>query len=133
MWPRLGGLRTLQLGTVGEMRDRLNALVKSGAKTATGGPWRAEYEADGEEIETVGERLVLVDSGGARIAIVEVARVESHRFVDVPWEFARDEGEGFTSIEDWRLGYRSYYQRTGLSLEDDEPMICLWIRMVEPS
>ncbi|WFF07900.1 hypothetical protein O7622_04805 [Micromonospora sp. WMMD1076] len=33
MWPRIGGLRALALGTPGELRTRLNTLVLSGVKT----------------------------------------------------------------------------------------------------
>ena len=100
MWKRIDGMRTLGLGPPGPFRDELNALVLEGKKTATAGVWRVDYEPDGEDVEAVGERLVLLDSDGRRSGVVEVTRVESHRFADVPWELARDEGEGFTSIED---------------------------------
>jgi hypothetical protein len=46
MWPRLDGLRALELGTPGEMRVRLNDLVVAGLKTATAGTL-AEYEREG--------------------------------------------------------------------------------------
>jgi uncharacterized protein YhfF len=70
------------------MRDRLNALVMSGTKTATAGLWLAEYEPQGEEIDRVGERQVVVDSSGGPAALVEITRVERYRLIDVPWEFA---------------------------------------------
>ncbi|WP_242337741.1 hypothetical protein [Streptomyces formicae] len=35
MWPRVNGMRALELGTAGELRERLNALVLAGQKTAT--------------------------------------------------------------------------------------------------
>jgi uncharacterized protein YhfF len=59
------------------MRDRLNALVLSGSKTATAGLWRAEYEPEGEDVERVGERQVILDSRGAPAAVVEITRVGS--------------------------------------------------------
>ena len=133
MWPRLNGLRAFGLGTPGEMRDRLNALVLSGTKTATAGRWLAEYEAEGEEIDRVGERQVMLDSSGAPVALVEITRVERYRFVDVPWEFALAEGEGFKSIEDWRQRHASYYRRQGFSIQDDDLMVCVWLRMVAPA
>jgi uncharacterized protein YhfF len=132
MWPRIDGLRAFGLGTPGEMRDRLNALVISGAKTATAGLWRAEYEAEDEEIDSVGEHQVMLDSKGAAVTVVEVTRVERYRFRDVPWAFASAEGEGFKSIDDWREGHASFYEREGFSIEDDDLMICVWFQVVGP-
>ena len=63
MWPRVQGLRALELGTPGAFRDELTALVLAGRKQATAG-LLAEYTEEGEELETVGERLVLLDSDG---------------------------------------------------------------------
>jgi uncharacterized protein YhfF len=112
------------------MRDRLNGLVMSGAKTATAGLWRAEYETEDEKIDAVGERQVMLDSKGAPVARVDITRVERYRFVDVPWVFALAEGEGFTSIEDWRQGHASYYAREGFTIEDDDEMVCVWFRLI---
>jgi uncharacterized protein YhfF len=61
--------------------------------------------------------------------VVVVERVESHRFIEVPWEFADAEGEGFTSIEHWREGHRSFFGRLGIEVSDDDRMICIWIRV----
>ena len=132
MWKRIDGMRTLGLGPRGPFRDELNALVLEGKKTATAGVWRVDYEPDGEDVEAVGERLVLLDSDGRRSGVVEVTRVESHRFADVPWELARDEGEGFTSIEDFRSGYRRHYHSTeSVAIADDDLTICVWFVLVE--
>jgi uncharacterized protein YhfF len=49
----------------------------------------------------------------------------------VPWEFADSEGEGFTSIEDWRDGHRGYYERTGTSVAPDDPVVCCWFRVID--
>jgi uncharacterized protein YhfF len=113
------------------MRDRLNALVLSGSKTATAGLWRAEYEPEGEDVERVGERQVILDSRGAPAAVVEITRVDRYRFVDVPWEFALAEGEGFRNIEHWREGHRAYYEPQGFPIQDEDEMVCVWLRVVE--
>ncbi|QNP75510.1 hypothetical protein IAG44_00670 [Streptomyces roseirectus] len=47
MWPRVGGLRSMELDTPGELRTRLNALALSGAKTATTGLFD-DYAREGE-------------------------------------------------------------------------------------
>lgn len=64
MWPRIDGLRVMELGTPGKVRAELTGLALSGAKKATAGILPLDYEAEGEEVERVGERLVLVDSSG---------------------------------------------------------------------
>ncbi len=132
MWKRVDGLRTLELGTPGPSRDELNRLVLEGTKFATAGLWRTDYEAEGEPLEDIGERLVMLDSDGEPVAMLEVTRAEVHAFLEVPWELARDEGEGFTSIDDFRDGYRKEYRSAGVTLADDDPMACVWFRLLGP-
>ncbi|MER5605181.1 ASCH domain-containing protein [Micromonospora tulbaghiae] len=129
MWPRIGGLRALALGTPGELRTRLNTLVLSGVKTATAGLIQ-EYDDENEELEYVGERLVLVDDNDALVGVVEVTGVEVVRFADVPWDFARAEGEGDRSIEEWREGHGAYWARQGTPVSDDTRIVCLRFRLV---
>jgi len=130
MWPRIGGLRTLALGTPGEMRATLNALVLSGVKTATAGLLTSEYAEENEELEYAGERLVLVDDQDALAGVVEVTGVEVVRFADVSWDFARSEGEGDRSIEEWREGHRRYWARVGFPVDDDSQVVCIRFRLV---
>ncbi|GAA4568041.1 ASCH domain-containing protein [Micromonospora coerulea] len=129
MWPRIGGLRSLALGTPGELRATLNTLVLAGVKTATAG-LTAEYAQENEELEHVGERLVLVDDHDALVAVVEVTGVEVVRFADVPWDFARAEGEGDRSIEEWREGHAAYWARQGSPVTDDSQIVCIRFRLV---
>lgn len=129
MWPRIGGLRTLALGTPGELRTRLNTLVLAGVKTATAG-LMTEYAEEGEELEHVGERLTLVDDEDALVGVVEVTGVEVVRFADVPWDFARSEGEGDRSIEEWRAGHAAYWARVGTPVTDDSEVVCIRFRLV---
>ena len=130
MWPRINGLRTLGLGSPGPMRDRLNALVLCGGKSATAGLWKVEYEPEGEELDAVGERQVMLATDGTPAAVIEVTRVETYRFADVPWEFADAEGEGFESIEYWKSGHRAYYGQQGVSVEDADLVVCVWFKLV---
>ncbi|WP_435588868.1 ASCH domain-containing protein [Micromonospora chalcea] len=129
MWPRIGELRALALGTPGELRTRLNTLVLSGVKTATAGLVQ-EYDDENEELEYVSERLVLVDDNDRFVAVVEVTGVEVVRFADVPWDFARAEGEGDRSIEEWREGHSAYWARQGTPVTDDTRIACLRFRLV---
>ena len=92
-FPVVDGLRSAEIGTPGEMRARLNALILAGTKRATAGLLQ-EYEREGEPIERPGELLALVDDDLRRIATLRVTRVEVSRFADVPDAFALAEGEG---------------------------------------
>ena len=112
------------------MRHRLNSRVLEGRKVATAGLWHQDYLDEGEPIEEVGERQALLGEGEEVIAIVEITRVETHCFADVPWEFADAEGEDFRSIEHWREGHRSYYAAQGIEIGDDSRVICVWFRLV---
>ncbi|MEV4480016.1 ASCH domain-containing protein [Micromonospora coxensis] len=129
MWPRIGGLRTLALGTPGEVRARLNTLVLAGVKTATAG-LVTEYAEEGEEREHLGERLALVDDEDRLVGVVEVTGVETVRFADVSWDFARSEGEGDRSLAEWREGHAAYWARVGTPVTDDSGIVCLRFRLV---
>lgn len=68
MWPRVDGLRAVELGAPGEMRQWLNDLVLSGRKRATAGLLEGDYRAESEEVEHLGERLALLDAAGVKLA-----------------------------------------------------------------
>jgi uncharacterized protein YhfF len=131
VWARAKGLRAFELGTRGPMRQRLNTRVLEGEKVATAGLWQHDYLDEHEAIDEVGERQALLDDNGNVVAIVEITRVEKHRFVDVPWEFADAEGEDFRSIEHWREGHTSYYAQQGIEIGEDTLFVCVWFRLVD--
>jgi uncharacterized protein YhfF len=122
-------MRAFDLGTPGAMRERLTTLVLEGTKVATAGLWQQDYLDEGESIDEVGERQALLDDNGKVAAIVEITRVETYRFADVPWGFADAEGEGFRSIEHWREGHASYYAAQGIEIDEDSPVVCVWFRL----
>ncbi|MGB3330326.1 MAG: ASCH domain-containing protein [Thermomicrobiales bacterium] len=131
MWPRINGLRTMELGTPGRMRGELNALTLSGTKRATAG-LLIEYEREQEDLETVGERMPLLDDDRKPIGMIEITGVEVVPFSEVPWSFALAEGEGFTSIEDWREVHRRYFRDAdGVEVAADTPIVCLHYRLAD--
>ncbi|WP_326661838.1 hypothetical protein [Streptomyces sp. NBC_00385] len=81
MWPRVNGMRALELGHPGEMRAALNALVLAGRKTATT-CLLAEYAEETEGLEYVGERQALLDSEGRSIATLSSCTL--HAAADLP-------------------------------------------------
>ncbi|WP_346775894.1 ASCH domain-containing protein [Micromonospora sp. HNM0581] len=62
-----------------------------GVKTATAG-LLDDYTDEGEALEHVGERLVLVDDDDAFVAVVQVTGVKVTRFAEVPSDFGRRPG-----------------------------------------
>ncbi len=131
-WPRVGGLRSIEFGSPGRMRDELNRLVLAGEKRATAG-LVSEYEQEGEAPEHVGECLAVLDNARQQIATIEVTQVDVMRFVDVPWSFAEAEGEGDADREEWRAGHRRYWAEAGTPVEGETPVVCLQFRLVEPA
>lgn len=130
MFPRIRGLRTLDLGTPGKLRDHLNALVMAGAKRATAALLVHDYQAEHEPVEHIGERLVLVDSAGAELAEVEVTDVDVVPMSAVTWEFAQAEGEGFESLEHWWLGHLGYWSELGHDdVDGDTEIVCVHFRL----
>jgi uncharacterized protein YhfF len=83
-----------------ELRRQLVAAVLAGEKTATAG-LLAEYEAEGEPLPDVGRRFLLLDYDDEPVAVVETVELRVVRAGEVDLSFARDEGEGFDSVEEW--------------------------------
>ncbi|MEV0646261.1 ASCH domain-containing protein [Phytomonospora sp. NPDC050363] len=130
MWPRVNGLRALELGTPGRLRARLNSLVLSGDKTATAS-LLDEYGQEREVLEQVGERLALLDDAGEPVAVVEVTAVETVPFGEVDMAFAFDEGEGYTSVEHWRETHAEFWAELGTPVTAETPVVCLHFRLAD--
>lgn len=130
MWPRVDGMRSLELGTPGEMRVRLNALVMAGTKVATTGLLE-EYVKETEGLEYAGERLALLDDHGQAVATIEIIDVEVKPFIEVTWAHARAEGEGDASLEEWRAGHRRFWSRIGTPVDDHTAVVCMTFRLVD--
>ena len=92
----------------GELRDALVAAILAGEKTATSSTL-VEYGIESDPLPAVGERYALIDSDDKRVAVLEVTDVQQARLADVPWEHARDEGEGYESVAQWRTGHEAYW------------------------
>ena len=128
-FPVVDGLRAIELGTPGEMRRRLVDLVVNGNKRATAG-LLSEYEAENEPLEHVGERLVIIDDDGRRVATVRVTGVDVSRFADVPDRFALAEAEGDLSAEDFRASHTKYWSSVGTPVTDDTLVVQLYFELL---
>jgi uncharacterized protein YhfF len=110
-----------------ELRRQLVAAVLSGEKTATAGLW-SDYEAEGEELASPGDRFVLHDYEDEPVAIIEVTEARLVPAGEIDLDFARDEGEGFESVDDWRVAHEEFFQQ---KLSPETTMVAVRFRVVE--
>ena len=129
MFPVVNGLRSIEFGTPGESREKLNNFVLHGNKRATAGLFR-EYEEEGEPIEHIGEQLAMVDNDGRHIATLEVTGVEVLRFIDVPDEFALAEAEGDLNAADFRASHLAYWTRVGEEVNDETEIVTVYFNLI---
>ena len=128
-FPIVNGLRSLEIGSPGAMRQRLNQLILDGRKRATAG-LLVDYVREDEELEFPGDLLALVDDDSQRIATVMVTDVATVPFIEVPWTFAQAEGEGDEALDEWREGHRRIWSAAGEVIEDQTPVVLTWFTVV---
>ena len=92
----------------GPLRDKLVAAVLSGKKTATSG-LAIEWELEGEPLPVVGQRHTVVDSDERPVGVIETTSVEVMRLGDADLRLARDEGEDFEDVAQWRLEHERFW------------------------
>jgi uncharacterized protein YhfF len=92
----------------GPLRDQLVTAILSGSKTTTTG-LVADYEHEGEPLPHPGLRQAVVDSAGNRVAVIETTAVRVIRLGDVDLAHALGEGEGYTSVAEWRAGHERFW------------------------
>jgi uncharacterized protein YhfF len=122
----------------GPLRDRLVAAILSGAKTATTG-LLADYRISGDPLPRPGERAALVDSAGARVAVLETTDVRVVPLGEVDAAHARDEGEGHATVAAWRTAHEGFWHgaemRAALgdpafTVDDATEVVCERFRVV---
>ena len=123
---RVNGLRSIEFGTPGQMRDRLNNLIINGNKRATAGLLKEDYLDEGEEIEFVGEKLAILDNQQKPIGIVKVTRVKVLDFKDVPTEFALAEAEGDLSGDDFRQSHLKFWNSVGIEILPNTKIVTVY-------
>ena len=123
---RVNGLRSVEFGTPGPMRNRLNDLIINGNKRATAGLLKEDYIDEGEEIEYVGERLAILDNDQKQIGVIKVTRVEVLEFKDVPTEFALAEAEGDLSGDDFRRSHSKFRNSVGIDVKPETKVVTIY-------
>ncbi len=104
----------------GPLRDRLVAAILDGSKTSTTG-LVVDYERDGEPLPEAGQRSVLVDSDDRPVAVIEVTGVRVVPLARVDLAHAVDEGEGYTSVAEWRAGHERFWHSEEMRAALDDP------------
>lgn len=130
-FPIVNGMRAIEFGRSGPNREHLNALVLVGNKRATAGHFERDYEALGEPLEHVGEKLAMLDSAGNHIATLLVTRAELVRFGEVSDEFAIAEGEGDFTGDEFRAGYLPGWLAMGYPVTDDTIVTNVYFELIE--
>jgi uncharacterized protein YhfF len=124
---RIEDLPVIEFAFPGPLRDLLVAAIQAGDKTTTTG-LLAGYELDGEPLPQPGLRQAVVDSAGERVAVIEVDLAH-----------ALGEGEGFTSVADWRAGHEEFWHSAEIraelgdqfTVDDDTLLTAQEFRLIE--
>jgi uncharacterized protein YhfF len=93
-----------------ELRRELVDAVLRGEKIATAG-LLDEYEAEGEHPEPVGSLCALLGYDDEPVAVLEVTESRVVPAAEIDEQFARDEGEGFETVDDWREAHERFFGR----------------------
>jgi uncharacterized protein YhfF len=114
--------------------------ILRGEKTATTG-LLAEYQHEGP-LPGVGERFLLIDELDRAVGVIETTEICLTTVSQVDLQFALDEGEGFTSVAEWRVAHENFFNSYAAEvaawtgdpdwhLTDDTEIVCERFRLVE--
>jgi uncharacterized protein YhfF len=124
----VNGLPPFELGYPRtELRRQLVEAVLRGEKTATAGLLE-EFETDGDPVGEAGDRYLLQGYDDEPVAIVELTETHVVPAADIDEQFARDEGEGFESVEEWRVAHERFFERV---IGPDTQIVATRFRVVE--
>jgi uncharacterized protein YhfF/predicted ester cyclase len=104
----------------GPLRDQLVAAILTGAKTTTTG-LVADYEYEGEPLPVPGRREIVIDSASRPVTVIETVAVRVIRLADIDLAHALGEGEGYTSVAQWRAGHEGFWHSEEMREALDDP------------
>ncbi|AQS68034.1 ASCH domain-containing protein [Streptomyces pactum] len=134
----LAALPRAEFAFPGPLRDQLVAAILDGSKTSTTG-LVVDYEHEGEPLPEAGSREVVVDSHDRPVAVIEVTDVRVVPLAEVDLAHAVDEGEGYTSVAEWRTGHERFWHSEemraalndpGFTVDDATPAVLQRFRLV---
>ena len=106
-----------------ELRRQLVDAVLRGEKTATAG-----LPEPGESHRSAGDRCLLLGFDDEPVGVVELTEVRVLPAGEIDVQFVRDEGEGFESVEDWRVAHERFFERP---INDDTEVVAVRFRLAE--
>ena len=113
-------LPTAEFGFPGPLRDRLVGAILAGAKTSTTG-LVVDFEHAGDPLPEAGAREAVIDSDGRPVAITELTDVRVVPLADVELEHVVAEGEGHTSVAQWRANHERFWHSPEMRAALDDP------------
>ncbi|MEV0714347.1 ASCH domain-containing protein [Asanoa sp. NPDC050611] len=114
----LDDLPTAEFGFPGPLRDKLVAAILDGSKTTTSALAAGYID---EPLPAAGKVSAVLDSAGNRVAAIELTEVRVVRLGDVDLRHAIDEGEGFTSVAEWRADHEDFWHSPDVRAELGDP------------
>jgi uncharacterized protein YhfF len=109
-----------------DLRRRLVDAVLRGEKTATAG-LRSDYGPD-DRLPQAGDRSLLLGFDNEPVGTVETTEVHIVRAGDIDLDFARDEGEGFDTVAQWRAAHERFWAEQ--TITDDTLIVAERFRLV---
>jgi uncharacterized protein YhfF len=123
-------LASLELGSDGSpLRAKLVEAVLRGEKTATSSLLSDYAPHTDDQIPGVAERFLLVGMTGEPVGVVETTELCILRMSDIDLAFAIDEGEGFTTVAEWRSDHERFW--AGVEIHDETKVVAMRFRLVE--
>ena len=104
------GAGTFRFGDSAEMCNRLNALVRAGAKTASCDAL-ANYQTEPEAMPKLGRCDIATDWDDVPALVTRTVRLEQIRFCDVGEAAALAGGEN-ADLAGWRKGHKAFLNAT---------------------
>jgi uncharacterized protein YhfF len=125
----MAGLPPFELGYAHtELRRKLVDAVLHGHKTATAG-LRIDFAPHTDEpLPEVGDRFALLDYEDRPVAVVETTEVRIVRAGEIDLRFARDEGEAFETVREWREAHERFWSEH--TITDDTLIVAERFRLV---
>lgn len=116
-----------QFGDSAELAETLAQLIFMKKKTATcSSLW--QWQAEGEEPPAVGTRTIILEGNKKRLCLIEVTEVTIRAYSEIDEAFAKEEGEGDGTLDDWRRVHWDFFTRTLKSINrqpaEDMPLVC---------
>ncbi len=127
LWKKSGLTGDYDAWAFGDDADRLAELVKNGIKTATSS-LLCFYELEDEELPTVGEYNIILDSQEEAVCIIRPVNVYVTSYDRISEEHAYKEGEGDRTLEYWKNVHREFFteelKEIGKAFDTDLEVVC---------